>query len=61
MSAGYARYATYARARVFSRHFRLAAPLSASSHESAATTLHHYAGLFPIYLDGLASRLNAAA
>lgn len=61
MSAGYARYATYARARVFSMHFRLAALLSASSHESAATTLNHYAGLFPTYLDDIASRLDAAA
>jgi hypothetical protein len=42
-------------------HFRLAAPLSASSHESAATTPNHYAGLFPTYLDDLASRLSAAA
>jgi hypothetical protein len=48
-----------ARARVFSMHFRLAAPLSASSHESAATTLNHYAGLFPTYLDDIASRLDA--
>jgi hypothetical protein len=40
---------------------RLAVPSSASSHESAATTLNHYAGLFPTDLDDLASRLNAAA
>jgi integrase len=30
-------------------------------HESAATTLNHYAGLFPTDLDDIASRLNAAA
>jgi integrase len=30
-------------------------------HESAATTLNQYAGLFPTYLDDIASRLNAAA
>jgi hypothetical protein len=29
-------------------------------HESAATTLNHYAGLFPTDLDDIASRLNAA-
>jgi hypothetical protein len=40
---------------------RLAVPLSASSHESAATTPNHYAGLFPTDLDGIASRLDAAA
>jgi hypothetical protein len=39
----------------------LAVPLSASSHESAATTLNHYAGLFPTDLSGIASRLDAAA
>jgi integrase len=30
-------------------------------HESAATTLNHYAGLFPTDLDDIASRLDAAA
>jgi hypothetical protein len=30
-------------------------------HESAATTLNHYAGLFPTDLDDIASRLNVAA
>lgn len=30
-------------------------------HESAATTLNHYAGLFPTDLDDIASLLNAAA
>jgi uncharacterized membrane protein len=30
-------------------------------HESAATTLNHYAGFFPTDLDDVASRLNAAA
>jgi hypothetical protein len=40
---------------------RLAVPLSASSHESAATTLNHYAGLFPTDLSGIASRVNTAA
>jgi integrase len=30
-------------------------------HESAATTLNHYAGLFPTDLDDVASRLDAAA
>jgi Phage integrase family len=30
-------------------------------HESAATTLNHYAGLFPTDLHDIASRLNAAA
>lgn len=30
-------------------------------HESAATTLNHYAGLFPTDLENVASRLNAAA
>ncbi len=30
-------------------------------HESAATTLNHYAGLFPTDLDDMASRLDAAA
>jgi hypothetical protein len=30
-------------------------------HESAATTLNHYAGLFPTDLEDIASRLNAAA
>ena len=39
------------------RHF----PLSASSHESTATTLNRYPRLFPTDLDGIASRLDAAA
>ena len=30
-------------------------------HESAATTLNHYAGLFPTDLDDIASRLDVAA
>jgi integrase len=30
-------------------------------HESVATTLNHYAGLFPTDLDDIASRLDAAA
>ena len=30
-------------------------------HESAATTLNHYAGLFPTDLDDVAVRLDAAA
>ncbi len=30
-------------------------------HESAATTLNHYAGLFPTDLDDVARRLDAAA
>jgi integrase len=30
-------------------------------HESAATTLNHYAGLFPTDLDDVAIRLDAAA
>jgi hypothetical protein len=30
-------------------------------HESPATTLNHYAGLFPTDLDDIASRLDAAA
>lgn len=30
-------------------------------HESAATTLNHYAGLFPSDLDDVAIRLNGAA
>jgi integrase len=30
-------------------------------HESAATTLNHYAGLFPTDLEDIASRLNTAA
>jgi len=30
-------------------------------HESAATTLNHYAGLFPTDLDDIATRLDAAA
>jgi integrase len=30
-------------------------------HESAATTLNHYAGLFPTDLDDVATRLDAAA
>jgi integrase len=30
-------------------------------HESAATTLNHYAGLFPTDLDDVAKRLDAAA
>jgi integrase len=30
-------------------------------HESAATTLNHYAGLFPTDLDDVAHRLDAAA
>jgi hypothetical protein len=34
---------------------------SASSHESAATTLNHYAGLFPTDLSGIVSRLDAVA
>jgi len=33
--------------------------LSASSHESAATTLNQDAGLFPTDLDDIASRLDA--
>src|SRR5271156_2797799 len=38
-----------------------AAPCSASSHESAATTLNQDAGLFPTDLSGIPSRLDAAA
>jgi integrase len=30
-------------------------------HESAATTLNHYAGLFPTDLDDVTERLDAAA
>ena len=30
-------------------------------HESAATTLNHYAGLFPTDLNGVADRLDFAA
>jgi hypothetical protein len=47
--------------RVFGIVVGLAVPLSASSHESAATTLNHDAGLFPTDLDDIASRLDAAA
>jgi hypothetical protein len=47
--------------RVGHRHPSFDVAVDLLDHESAATTLNLYAGLFPTHLDDIVSRLNAAA
>src|ERR1700722_6442872 len=61
MSAGYARYAPYARQALVRHSNQTGGPVERVEPRSAARTLNRDAGLFPTDLDDIASRLDAVA